>query len=76
MLTEFVDWTLKSKNEDKAIIHCSSGVGRTGTTIALNHILILMHAQMNMGVQDPVFSTMNTVRRLRESRYGSVMTID
>ena len=74
MLDYFIEWTLKSKDEEKAVIHCSAGIGRTGTTVSLTHILIKLFAQKNMGVDDPVFSPLSTVRRLREHRNGFVQT--
>lgn len=53
MLDHFVDWVLKSKDNEKAIVHCSAGIGRTGTTISLMELLINVHAQKNSGVKDP-----------------------
>ena len=66
MLDYFVEWILKSKDEEKSIVHCSAGIGRTGTTISLMELLITLSAQKNAGVQDPTFSLFHTVRRLRE----------
>ena len=35
---------LTSKPEEKAIVHCSAGIGRTGTTIGLAHIISNLYA--------------------------------
>lgn len=74
MLQTFTEWVLKSPPDEKAIVHCSAGIGRTGTTIALMETIINICAQRNSGVSDPVFSFFHTVRRLREQRHGAVQT--
>ena len=76
MLNHFVDWNVKSGPTEKAIVHCSAGIGRTGTTISLMEIIVNLYAQKNKGVADPEFSVFHVVRRLREQRYGIVQTIE
>jgi protein tyrosine phosphatase len=72
MLNYFIEWNLKSKDNERAIVHCSAGIGRTGTTISLMEIIIKLHAFKNAGILNPEISVFNTVRKLREHRYGSV----
>ena len=72
MLNYFIEWNLKSKDNEKAIVHCSAGIGRTGTTISLMEIIIILHAFKNNGILNPEINVFNTVRKLREHRYSSV----
>jgi len=53
MLDYFVDWNLRSADNERAIVHCSAGIGRTGTTISLMETMINLSGQRNAGVKDP-----------------------
>lgn len=72
MLELYICWILTSKADEKAIVHCSAGIGRTGTTITLAHAIISIWAQLNSGMSDPKISIFSIVRRLREQRFGLV----
>lgn len=63
---------LNSEASEKCVIHCSAGIGRTGTTAALAHLMIAISSQVNSGVKDPKLSVFGTVRRLREQRFSMV----
>ena len=63
---------LTSKPEEKAIVHCSAGIGRTGTTIGLAHIISNLWSQKNQGVADPKLSIFSVIRRIREQRFHIV----
>ena len=65
MLNHFVEWNLKSADDEKSIVHCSAGIGRTGTTISLMNTMIAICAQKNAGVADLHFSLFHAVRQLR-----------
>lgn len=55
------------------IIHCSAGVGRTGTLISLSHIKHAISSQKTAGV-DHGLSVFSIVRRLREQRIMMVQS--
>ena len=63
---------LASDPQEKAVVHCSAGIGRTGTTIALAHLITKLHAAKNTGDSDPKVSIFSCVRKLREQRFHLV----
>lgn len=71
MLEHFIIMLLTSDQKEKVIVHCSAGIGRTGTTICLAHNIVHLWAQRNSQVT-PKLSVFSTVRRLREQRLGMV----
>mmetsp|Transcript_43206 Transcript_43206/g.57171 ORF Transcript_43206/g.57171 Transcript_43206/m.57171 type:complete len:121 (+) Transcript_43206:819-1181(+) len=72
MLEAFTLMLLSCDVTEKAIVHCSAGIGRTGTTIALAHLITQVFAQRNQSVKDPKVSIVSTVRRIREQRFHLV----
>lgn len=57
------------------IVHCSAGIGRTGTLIALYFLLDLATRQFQ-SAQHLSLSVFGTVRSLREQRFGAVQTAE
>lgn len=76
MLNALIAMILNSDPSEKAVIHCSAGIGRTGTTAALAHLMINICSQINSGVKDPLISVFSTVRRAREQRFSMVQMPD
>ena len=51
-----------SNSQDKLVVHCKAGIGRTGTTIAL------INAAITLNETGDKVSPFSIVRRLREQR--------
>jgi protein tyrosine phosphatase len=73
MIDLFVEWAVQRPGSEKAVVHCSAGIGRTGTTLCLMHNIIQLWALRNASqpLQCSVFST---VRQMREQKPGMVQT--
>lgn len=58
------------------VVHCSAGIGRTGTIIALHELVSSLHTQLSRSSGNIRVSVFATVRRLREERWGMVQNRD
>mmetsp|Transcript_46903 Transcript_46903/g.34339 ORF Transcript_46903/g.34339 Transcript_46903/m.34339 type:complete len:84 (+) Transcript_46903:745-996(+) len=75
VLNMFIDKILLNEASEKIIVHCSAGIGRTGTIISLMHLIINTLVQVSKG-EAPKISIFSVVRRLREQRIGMVQTLE
>lgn len=57
------------------IVHCSAGVGRSGTFIALEHLLAELESASLTDVKDDDDLIYNTVKELREQRMMMVQSV-
>lgn len=76
LMDYFLLTILSSAQDERIVVHCSAGIGRTGTTIGLAHMILNTWAQKNAGIADPQISVFSTIRRLREQRFYQVQSVD
>ena len=61
----------EEENRGPIVVHCSAGVGRTGTVIAI-YIIILCLEYLRRMNKPLIMNVFNVVRKLREQRYSLV----
>ena len=65
----------KEIDHSPIVVHCSAGVGRTGTVIAIYIILFCLEYLKKLG-KPLIMNVFNVVRKLREQRYSLVTDTD
>ena len=71
VLYQLIDFLVNKPDEEKVLIHCSAGIGRTGTSITLALIIASIEDQLAKNGNDLSmvrFSIFKTVRQIREYR--------
>ena len=74
---QMINYIKKEREESKApiVVHCSAGVGRTGTVIAIYIIIYCLEYFKKLG-KPFIMNVFNVVRKLREQRYSLVTDTD
>ena len=65
----------EGENKSPIVVHCSAGVGRTGTVIAI-YVIALCLEYLKKINKPLVMNVFNVVRKLREQRYSLVTDTD
>lgn len=63
------------KGDEPVVVHCSAGVGRTGTFISIYYLFKEIKRQIDENQKEIQFSIFNFVRKLKEMRILSVQTL-
>ena len=74
---QMINYIKKEREDNKApiVVHCSAGVGRTGTVIAIYIIIYCLEYLKKLG-KPFIMNVFNVVRKLREQRYSLVTDTD
>ena len=71
-IIKYIDKETENQNKSPVVIHCSAGVGRTGTVIAIYNIIKCLKFLKKNKCTQPFINVFNVVRKLREQRYALV----
>ena len=75
-IIQYID-NIKNKNLNPCVVHCSAGVGRTGTFIGLYNLYHeLIQQMMDTNAEGITFCIMNLVRKIKEMRMYSVENVN
>ena len=64
----------REEGDGPIVVHCSAGIGRSGTFCAVHSLVQKMHAHVKATGELPPISVVETVISLRDQRPGMVQT--
>ena len=73
--SEIIELVDKIRGNDPIVVHCSAGVGRTGTFISMYYLEKEIRRQIEDKVKEIKFNIFNLVRKLKEMRLFLVQTV-
>ena len=73
---KMIEFTSTHKADGPIVVHCSAGVGRTGTFIAMYFLEKEINKQIKLKEKEIKFSIFNLVRKLKEMRLYMVQTFE
>ena len=76
VFSEIIEKTDQYKGDGPIVVHCSAGVGRTGTYISMYYLEKEIKKQIKDNVKEIKFSIFNLVRKLKEMRLYLVQTCE
>jgi protein tyrosine phosphatase len=71
---ECYDAFKESEDNKRILLHCSAGIGRTGTLLSIMHIVSTIKNMQKDGETLNNISVFSTVRKLREHRFHLVQS--